>query len=273
MDSILQLTKTVKVKLQFKKKKSSRKRISRALAKAHKGIKGLQVENQELQRKSWKMQKKVDRMNKHMRTTSTPITSSSDQSDPTSPSPRTLADKEIRLSRITPRQVSKNQKIRSRLLVANCITSELRQAGKANSKQLGSLRNVIAGKIVKKYRVTKAVSMATGLNRRKMSLSCTKLTTKFSRKRKNTSRSTMSGHIIEFLERDDNSRMMPGEKNFKTVRGKEGPGKEKEQKQILNDYMKNLHEKYLAKLPERKISLAMFCRFRPACLLLVNFAP
>ena len=81
----------------------------------------------------------------------------------------------------------------------------------------------------------------------------------------------MSGHIIEFLERDDNSRM-PGKKDFKTVRGKEGLGKEKNQKRILNDYIKNLHEKYLKKFPERKISLAMFCRFRTAYLLLVNFA-
>ena len=38
----------------------------------------------------------------------------------------------------------------------------------------------------------------------------------------------------------------------------------------LNGYVKNLHEKYLAEFPERKISLAMFCRFRPAYLL-VNF--
>ena len=66
-------TEMVKVKLQFMKKKSSRKRINRALAKAHKEIRGLQAENQEFQRKSWKMQKKVDSMNKHMRTTSTPI--------------------------------------------------------------------------------------------------------------------------------------------------------------------------------------------------------
>ena len=131
---------------------------------------------------------------------------------------------------------------------------------------------MIAGKIVQKYRVTKAVSMATGLNRRKISLSCTKLITNFSRKRKNTLRSTMSGHIIEFLERDDNSRMMPGKKDFKTVRGKEGPEKEKKQKRILNNYMKNLDEKYLADFPERKIFLSIFCRFRPAYLLLVNFA-
>ena len=36
--------------------------------------------------------------------------------------------------------------------------------------------------------------------------------------------------------------------------------------------MKNLHEKYLAEFPKRKISLDIFCRFRPAYLRLVNFA-
>ena len=76
----------------------------------------------------------------------------------------------------------------------------------------------------------------------------------------------MSGHIIEFFERDDDGRLMPRKKNFKTVRGKEGPRKEKKHERILNDYMKSLHEKYLAEFPERKISLAMVCRFRPAYL-------
>ena len=71
----------------------------------------------------------------------------------------------------------------------------------------------------------------------------------------------MSGHIIEFLERDDNSRMMSEKKDFKTVRGQECPGKEETQKIISNNCMKNLHEKYLAEFPERKISWAMFCRF------------
>ena len=45
-------------------------------------------------------------------------------------------------------------------------------------------------------------------------------------------RSTISGHIIEFLQRDDNSRMMPGKKDFRNVGGKESPGKEKKQKKI-----------------------------------------
>ena len=80
----------------------------------------------------------------------------------------------------------------------------------------------------------------------------------------------MSGDIIEFLERDGNSRMMPGKRTSRLHEEKKVQEKKK-QKRILNDYMKNLYEKYLAEFPERKISLAMFCHFRPAYLL-VNFA-
>ena len=110
--------------------------------------------------------------------------------------------------------------------------SALRQAGKANSKQLANLQNVIAGKIVKTYRVTKAVSMAAGLNRRKMSLSCTKLITSFSRKKKNTLRSTMSGHIIEFSERDNNSRMKPGKRTSRLYEEKKVQEKRRNKKEF-----------------------------------------
>ena len=114
------------------------------------------------------------------------------------------------------------------------------------------------------YRLLKAVSEETKLDRKKMTLSASKLIINCTRKRKNTLKSTMSSHIVAFLERDDNSRMIPGKKDFKTVREDNGLVKEKKQKRILNDYLKNLREKYLAEYPERKISLAMFCRFRPS---------
>ena len=109
----------------------------------------------------------------------------------------------------------------------------------------------------------KAVSEETKLDRRKMTLSASKLITNCTRKRKNTLKSTMSSHNVAFLERDDNSRIMPGKNDFKTVREDDGLVKEKRQKQILNDYLKNLHEKYLAEYPERKISVAMFVVLDP----------
>ena len=50
---------------------------------------------------------------------------------------------------------------------------------------------------------------------------------------------------------------MPDKKDFKTVREDDGLVKEQKQKRILNDYLKNLHEKYLAEYWERKISLVV----------------
>ena len=97
-----------------------------------------------------------------------------------------------------------------------------RQTQKEKKEQAGSLRNVVAGRIVKKYRLVKAVSEEAKLDRRKMTLSASKLITNSTRKRKNTLKSTMSSHIVDFLERDDSSRMMPGKKDFKTVRVDDG---------------------------------------------------
>ena len=58
------------VKLDFNrgKKSSSRKRISRGVAKAHKKIKKLQEENTKLQRKNWKLQKKMQRSSESRKT-------------------------------------------------------------------------------------------------------------------------------------------------------------------------------------------------------------
>ncbi|CAD6223678.1 GSCOCG00011761001-RA-CDS, partial [Cotesia congregata] len=63
-------------------------------------------------------------------------------------------------------------------------------------------------------------------------------------------------NVADFLEKDENSRMCPGKKDF--IRSK-GTVK---QKRLLGDTIKNLHKKFLATV-EYKMSLATFCRFRP----------
>ena len=172
---------------------------------------GSRRKNEALFRKSRAMQKKVERMRKWEITAPTPSNVSSDHSGSFSPSPRTSADREICASGLSPSQYPR---IQQKLLVENSIASELRQAQKENKEQAGSLRNVVAGRIVKKYRLVKAVSEETKLDRRKMTLSVSKLITNCTRKRQNTLKSTMSSHIVAFLQRDDNSRMMPGKTRF-----------------------------------------------------------
>lgn len=71
--------------------------------------------------------------------------------------------------------------------------------------------------------------------------------------------------IAEFLERDDNSRMMPGKSDFKNCDGI------KIQKRYLNDYMHNLHAKFRPENPEMNVSRTVFCRRRPQHILPTSF--
>ena len=73
--------------------------------------------------------------------------------------------------------------------------------------------------------------------------------------------------VLSFFKRDDNSRAMPGKNDAKKV-----ATSVKKQKRILNDYLKNLHLKFLSEEPNMKISLASFCRLRPIFMVpVVNF--
>ncbi|XP_045489803.1 trichohyalin-like [Pieris rapae] len=63
--------------------------------------------------------------------------------------------------------------------------------------------------------------------------------------------------VIKFLEKDENTRMCPGKKDY--LKSKEG---KTQQKRVLYDTLYNLHQKFLGTV-NYKISLATFCKFRP----------
>lgn len=61
-----------------------------------------------------------------------------------------------------------------------------------------------------------------------------------------------------FLEKDDNSRLCAGKKDTRTKR------KQKKQKRLLSDSLKNLHQKFTSSFREYKdLSYPQFCRGRP----------
>ena len=70
-------------------------------------------------------------------------------------------------------------------------------------------------------------------------------------------RQTLTRKVVAFMERDDNRTCLPGKKDVHK------DGKEQKQKRILNDYIYNLHRKFLAENSNKKISLAVFRRMRP----------
>lgn len=63
--------------------------------------------------------------------------------------------------------------------------------------------------------------------------------------------------VIEFLQKDVNSRDTAGKKEYITRK------KVKMQKRYLNSSMKDLHKKFLEEYPHIKLSYPVFCRFRP----------
>ena len=119
------------------------------------------------------------------------------------------------------------------------------------------VRNVVFGKIAKKYRNIKLISEMTGLNRKRFGMGHLKLMNMPKRKRSTNIRYALANKVEVFLSRDDNSRMLSGKKNGKGI----------VQKRVLNDYMKNLHLKFL----EIKISAGIISKLRPGYVRLSNF--
>ena len=108
---------------------------------------------------------------------------------------------------------------------------------KEGKEDRGLATRVIAGNILKKYRCIREMGRSTGLDRRNLAKSKGKLIYP-ARKRQARKQEQLTKAVIEFLERDDNSQMMPGKGDFKSCDGV------KIQKWFLNDYMHNLHSRW-----------------------------
>ena len=67
--------------------------------------------------------------------------------------------------------------------------------------------------------------------------------------------------------------MMPGKQDYKLVvrQIKKVMNIKKVQKRILNDYMKNLWEKFLAEYPYQRVNRGLFCAMHPEHLVPVKF--
>lgn len=150
---------------------------------------------------------------------------------------------EIRKLGMSPRSVPRPLK---KLLFANVIMEELKNAASApnakkgtKQKAKGLAESVFAGKVIKKYRCMGLLQKYAQVGRRVLNTHHGKLV--YKRKKRNEERSDeLKKQVISYLERDDNSRMLPGKADC--TKGKDG----KVQKRILNDYLYNLYKKFLA---------------------------
>lgn len=251
-----------------RKSQGGKKRESRALSKARRKIQHLEEKNKQQLAKLWKLQKRLQRSEKasNEKSLSQPSSSSSSNSGAcnatrvpaTTPRSRMRAD--LSEAGITPDTVS--QTIRKKLIFANAIMNGTKDTSTSDKKTKAIISGVLSGKIVKRYRLLSMIKKNTGLRKRSLYIG-SRFTTK---QRLPLIRNQLKESVIKFLEREDNSRMMPGKADFKKHGG------EKVQKKYLNDYLGNLHEKYRAENPETKIGKALFCSLRPSYILPASFA-
>lgn len=118
-------------------------------------------------------------------------------------------------------------------------------------KQL--LKNVLASKLIRKYRLKQHIRQQTGIKLGTGESNANQL-----RRRHCTALSDRFKMAIrEFLERDDNSRVTTGKADTISRHG------EKRQRRVLQDTLQNLHMKYCMEFPERNVSYSLFCRLRP----------
>lgn len=242
------------VKINFNKPESSRKsrgrkRVSRALAKQYRLNEKLEEENDSLRRKLNSTRKRLNRLElKHKQeTTAKPLT------------PRGKANKLMEENGIDP---AKAPKIKQKLVFAECLTDEIKDAISVNDTNI--VKPIIYGKKMKKYRLKNKLGHTIGIDRRKL-VGHKKLAEIRKRRRNEEINNAVNRDIKEFLEREDNSRLLPGKSDAVKV------GKNRVQKRVLNDYMYNLYDKFLAE-STYKISLATMYRKKPPSIAYVNFS-
>ena len=240
------------VKLDYHPRISKKAKRSKALKVANKKIKALENELIDLTRMKKKIQKRYERLHKKANTalnkTSTNIYESVVQT------PRSKTREELRSAGVSPRLLPK--RVIRKLEMSNIIAEEIKETVRKNKRTRRSvIANVIAGGVIKRYRCMRNLKRMTGMKLENLSDDKTVSVMKYRKKKKDMDE--LKERVVEFFERDDVSRIMPGKQDVTKV------GDEKKQTRVLNDYLRSLHEKYMTENPNEKCSLATFCKLRP----------
>ena len=156
--------------------------------------------------------------------------------------PETPRTKTRKLLRYFPRK-----EVKKTLMFHNVLIDQIRKHYKKEKKmEKIRLARMVSGPVLRKYKFKthafKVFEVATRITKHKP--------------KKNTLFHRLCQCVTNFYIRDDNSRIMSGLKNTVTVK------KNKKQRRILNDSLKNLHLKYLSE-NNPSLSYTLFCRLRP----------
>ncbi|KAK3104833.1 hypothetical protein FSP39_011252 [Pinctada imbricata] len=238
-----------------------KKKYNRALRRANRELEELRQKNGELEKSKRKIQKRCERLVKtnldstmnHNKGYSADESSMAESEPPTPLTPRSKAVRDMTKDGLNPRVHSTT---RRRLIEANATIAAFSPALRHKKSTKRSNLNVNVD-ILKKYKCLTSLSRSVGVTRRKMRLLSVK------RKQSNI-RKRLNNVVTTFLEREDNSVVLPGKKDVS--------GKQKAQKRILSDYMHNLHKKFELENPSVRISRSSFSKMRSSNMMLACFS-
>ncbi|XP_048256959.1 uncharacterized protein LOC125382708 [Haliotis rufescens] len=150
--------------------------------------------------------------------------------------------------------------------MADVLFGEIKESVAANKKQskMNVMTSLVGGKVLKKYRCVSGLNKATGLSRRSLSRTTSKVIEIRGRARLTLVREQIKRLIVSFMERDDISVCMPGKADSKSLNGV------KHQTRIMNDYLSEVYAKFKIENQNMKLSFASFCRLRPRYILLTS---
>jgi hypothetical protein len=170
-------------------------------------------------------------------------------------SPRTPKSKAEHLMKDIGLTSAQKDKIRKEFVIINVIAAQLHEKKNEQTKAtVGSMHMLVAGQILRKYRLNKSLCTRTGFNktttyRYSIFSNITPLKDKTSRK--------FECMILDFYGRDDNSHNQPAKADPVKCKG------EVKQTRVLTYYLNNLHLKFQSENPVCKVSFSTFCRIRP----------
>ena len=146
--------------------------------------------------------------------------------------------------------------LRKQLVYVDARSFEIAVAN-ANSN-----RNVVSGKILKKYKLLKYA--AKELAPTEPTIQGSEQICKFRAEERKAH--PAKDDVVSFYLRDDVSTSLPGKRDAKKI-----AERKRIQKRTLNYYLSNMHTKVFAEFPQHEISLSTFARLRPSYCMLTSF--
>ncbi|XP_048245740.1 uncharacterized protein LOC124116006 [Haliotis rufescens] len=260
------------VKMTFPNKQRKPKR-SCALKRANTKVKELTDQLSSYKKKQQKWKKRYQRMKaKYGTSKQTSRNNTENSSDQTTGSlqqqseatPSTKTRHDLRENGVSPSHLPAT--VVRQLTMANVLFGEIKESVAANKKQskMNVMTSLVGGKVLKKYRCVSGLNKATGLSRRSLSRTTSKVIEIRGRARLTLVREQIKRLIVSFMERDDISVCMPGKADSKSLNGV------KHQTRIMNDYLSEVYAKFKIENQNMKLSFASFCRLRPRYILLTS---